>query len=532
MTTNAENSNAALGAVISAASHIGRGFDIFGTYRLDSGSAKSQLIELSDLPMQNVSFLGANVQVPKIMTLSPNTSTTSVEGSDETRESFQNKFSVNVGVEATYGFFSGQFNYAYKHEYEHSSEYKYAFKNVYTGLGNLVLDNLDDGKELEKVLKPAVKARIKALNPDWEKHYEDYALFFNDYGTHYVYQLDIGSSFEMYTSILKTSQLSKTEIDMAFSAQYKGAFFSGSFSVSTKDEKAFQKYRESSRTRISAMGGDATLLGKISNVAPFENNVALYNQWVDSVKYNPAAINFKLRGIWMLCDVDKRKAMQAAFNRYKETFRVKTRIESMDAQVNFFVGGNHIPEPAKPTVEADKRQGWRFTVVDRYNLGKIIHNKYYGYDPYNFSRSATAMYDSMKNDIESLGLNNKRYLWMMSTYGRILAIAPPTSTMYTYMTNAGGGDALNFFTYLCKYSSSDSVLMRYNLIGVPQSGTAAGIENYSDNNRGRGTMAPFIKLYGVLDRSIIDGSYSITPDPEAPAMLASGNAEEQEAVEA
>jgi hypothetical protein len=104
MTTNAENSNPAKSPIFNLANQLGRGFDIFGTYRLDGESAKSQLIDLDKQETKVVRFLGNDVNVPTIMNLAEQTTTHAIEGTVETRDAFQNKFAVNVGVQASYGF--------------------------------------------------------------------------------------------------------------------------------------------------------------------------------------------------------------------------------------------------------------------------------------------------------------------------------------------------------------------------------------------------------------------------------------------
>jgi hypothetical protein len=385
---------------------------------------------------------------------------------------------------------------------------------VYTGLGNIVLDNIDTN-----VLKKNVKDAIDALNPDWKNHYDQYAKFFSDYGTHYIYKIDLGTSLEMYTSVQKTSELSKTQIDMGFSASYKGMFFSGSFSVDSKQEAAFQKYRESSSTKVNGIGGDTALLVQLANAPAFTDNRDLYNRWTQSIKTNPAATNFRLRGIWTLAK-DKRDSLQAAFDKYAESYRLNARIESQNEIARFFVGGEYIPEPAKPTAKQDANQGWRFTVLDRKTL-KLVHNKYYGFDPRSYAGTTRIMYDNMKKDIESLGLNDRKYIWMVSTYGLALSIAPPSSEIYTYLRNAGGGQKLYFYEYLSSHSSSGSVLVRFNMIGIPKSGANAGIEGYADNIGKTGQLVvDDVTLKGLMYRSIVDETYSISPDEEHKMMMA------------
>jgi hypothetical protein len=310
----------------------------------------------------------------------------------------------------------------------------------------------------------------------------------------------------MYTSVNNSTSLTTTEIDMSFSAHYKGLFFSTGGSIETKDKKSWESYRASSRTTIKGSGGDVALLSRLTEADPFKPNGHAYEQWLESTKKTPVSTSFELKGIWLLiADQTKRKQMERAFHKYAQSFRLAMTFENFELHTRLTVDATVVPEPAR----ADKNdtQGWRLTVLDRQTPSKVVHNKSYPYNPNTWRASAPAMYKAMIDDVNRLNLNNRSYIVVASTYGIVLGLAPPSNEVYEFLLNAGGGKQLEFFENVPRFSANPNGVIRYAMIGVPKTGKGAGIEVLSLSSQGK--LPSDINAKAFLYKSVLEGDYNL-----------------------
>jgi hypothetical protein len=206
-------------------------------------------------------------------------------------------------------------------------------------------------------------------------------------------------------------------------------------------------------------------------------------------------------------------------------------IESHDHTTSFKLNGIVIPEPGNTGKTHD--QGWRLTVIDRADLSNIVFNCYFGYDDTDFQKSGNAMYEEICKAVKNQKLDKPKYLWMLGTYGRMMAMTSPSHEFCQVMQCAGAGQMLTFLENLKYFRSSVDVNIRYTLIGIPGSGTNKGIEQYTDNNRGRIQKTPPIICWVPLYKNTVDGGYWLenvaNTEPKAGPFIEHNNPVRQEA---
>lgn len=156
-----------------------------------------------------------------------------------------------------------------------------------------------------------------------------YEAFFERYGSHYVKRAWIGGKALLFFTVLKSSQLSKEDIQAGIKASYTAA--SGETKAELKASR--ERLLNSSQCSISGKGGDELKLACLSSL-----NEAHYNEWLATVRDNPQTIELEIAGIWTLFkDRAKGKALADAY-RAANTFAGLNAAFTVDDTV-FFVRG-------------------------------------------------------------------------------------------------------------------------------------------------------------------------------------------------
>ncbi len=95
-------------------------------------------------------------------------------------------------------------------------------------------------------------------------------------------------------------------------ASYGAQFKSGAKVAASAKREAFT---QNATTSVRARGGDISLAAGLTLAdpdAPGAASVDLFRDWIESVKFSPAPVDFSLKGIWELCG-SKRGAVESGW---------------------------------------------------------------------------------------------------------------------------------------------------------------------------------------------------------------------------
>jgi len=164
-------------------------------------------------------------------------------------------------------------------------------------------------------------------------HRDDYERFFDCYGTHYVKRVWVGGKAMLAFTVVKSSQMTKEDIQAGIKASYMGSG-SGGASMALKNSK--EKLQNHSECTVFGKGGDELKLASLSSL-----DETRYNEWLATIKDNPQVIEIEVAGIWtLISDREKAKALMEA---YKEatTFTTISAIFSIGKLVYFLRGNKY-----------------------------------------------------------------------------------------------------------------------------------------------------------------------------------------------
>jgi hypothetical protein len=141
-------------------------------------------------------------------------------------------------------------------------------------------------------------------------HRQTYQDFFDTHGTHYVQRTWVGGQAKLVLTVLKSSDLSKQDIQSGISASL-GTFASAGKTAEFKDTRS--RLRNNSNCTVWGKGGAEYELAALSDL-----DEERYNTWLRSIRDNPMTIELEVKGIWTLVrDPAKRAALMTAYE--KET---------------------------------------------------------------------------------------------------------------------------------------------------------------------------------------------------------------------
>lgn len=159
----------------------------------------------------------------------------------------------------------------------------------------------------------------------------DYDRFFERYGTHYVRRAWVGGKAMLAFSVVKSSNITKQELLAGMKASYAPV---GGGDIQRKMNSEKEKLATNSQCTVFGKGGDELKLAALSSL-----DESLYNEWLKSIKDNPATIELEVLGIWTL--IKDRKKAQALMDAYREatTFRPISSVLTVDGKI-YFIRGN------------------------------------------------------------------------------------------------------------------------------------------------------------------------------------------------
>ena len=154
--------------------------------------------------------------------------------------------------------------------------------------------------------------------------YDRFFSFFNEYGTHYVYDAILGGNMILEYEKQFDSTKSKASMKASASAHFSSFFASGSVSASQEEETSSSVSTEKSKTRFKAFGGEPSAAKMITAHADPQKMTDGFHTWLRSIKTHPSIVRFGLRPIYTVLptSIEKlnylRTLMKLAMDMYLE----------------------------------------------------------------------------------------------------------------------------------------------------------------------------------------------------------------------
>ncbi|NES22130.1 MAG: hypothetical protein F6K41_25200 [Symploca sp. SIO3E6] len=475
---------------LSQANFVGQGFNIYETHDIDSVTIP--LFDLSKAGTTEFYFLGNQYALPDYIIGAEQTEAFIQADSVSSREEFQNSISANASVKGSYGAFSGQMSASYGKQFSKNSQYNYAYRNEYFQLALLTL------KPSDKYLTDEFQDRVDKLPKILDKsNLTEFADFFDDFGAYFVSRVTLGATLQYYAAVSTTSQTTTEEISASVEAEYKGLFYSAGVSASVKSSSSWKSYYSNRSVNILGQGGDVTKLAGLVNVDAndsTDNDAAqkttdAFSEWTESIKMDPAVVNFQLSGIWELTG-SKSEVVEQAFTEYGRNLRPRMTIENSANRAFpedpvlpvIILNGDEI----KPKNDPGERVfGYQMVILDRTNLSQsgVLHNKYYTTsNKPNWNVNYPEMYEKMLNDINKGGWNNSDNILILVSF-EMFTNAPPTADFYELLLTAGAGEEVRTWLNGARAGSSANLDKTvYTFVGIFKSGTDTAIELFKGFN--------------------------------------------------
>jgi hypothetical protein len=459
---------------LSQANFVGQGFDIWGQFDVVA-SVITPLFDPGKAGTHNFEFLDKTWALPDYVSGAEDTGAYFTEDTGSSREDFQSSLAVNASVNASYGAFSGQMSASYGKQFSTSSEHFYSYRNFFSSLAKLQLVPSNN------YYSTAFAQRLAALPNEVTPANRDLFIdFFDDFGTYYTSSIVLGATLQYYVAVSKSSSITENDISASVNIEVKALFASGGVSVDTKFKETWKSYSANRTVNIIAKGGDPMFLGQIANADPDQpsgKTVELYNDWLASIKTNPAVVDFKLTGIWELCG-DKSATVLKAFNEYAQTMRPKLSIDCSalpGIYPEIILAGQTIVPKNQP---GDR--GYQLVVLDRTNISAtgIVLNNYYNFPANSGYPGFKAMYEAMAADIASGGYGKPSFVMILASYN-MYNNAPPVPGIVPLLRSAGAGTRLEYWLDNSDAGSTITGNAVYIQVGIFGIGPNSGVSHFS-----------------------------------------------------
>ena len=216
---------------------------------------------------------------------------------EESWDRFNTQLSLDTTVAAGNGAFSISASASNASQMRAEQEAYYAVRSSFIPLWSVYLS--DTSNYLPEIDEASIPTPFKF------SHRREYEAFFERYGSHYVKRAWLGGKAMLFFTVLKSSHLSKQEIQAGIKASYTAVEGEAHSHLTESREKLLN----SSQCSVSGKGGDELKLAALSSL-----DEANYNQWVSTVRENPQTIELEVAGLWtLLKDPAKAEALSEAY---------------------------------------------------------------------------------------------------------------------------------------------------------------------------------------------------------------------------
>lgn len=500
--------------ILSQANAVGQGFDIFGVF--DVESLIRPLVDSSLAPTQVFTFLGKEYLIPAYITAVESTSSYSNVAAGVNRDGFQNSIAAHVGVDASYGAFSGEMKADFTGEYNENTNFTYGLIDFFTSLATLQLNTV------EYLNADFLQAVADLPNVATEDTLPLFIDFFTRYGIYYTQRVTLGGSLGFYTALSKRDSLTKAGFEFLLKAQYKALFSSGQLDAKVKASTEWQQYSEASVTNVRVLGGSPVAAAALASIDPLgfsKETVVAFTAWSESVSSDPAIVDLSLAGIWNLGG-DKSGIIQEAWELFGPTMRPRLTVETSTANTPWPTPPAEPPvitigQLIRPSERPASPAGFQVIVFDGMNVSPdgVLLNRYFCVPLQQYwAHTYESMYDDMLAALQMPGLAVSGNVLVLASFGLDKSITP-TNDIYSLMLSAGGGSLLRQWVATADPGSeigNPSIWIgspvNYCLVGLFGSGPDAGAEAY---NSAQWMIPATLQSEVLFYRTSVTGQYTL-----------------------
>lgn len=262
---------------------------------------------------------------------------------EESWDRFSKELSLDTTVAASNAAFSVSANVSNASDMRAEQEAYYAVRSSFIPLWSVYLS--DTTSYLPELDEAAIPTPFKFA------HRRQYEAFFEKYGSHYVKRAWLGGKATLFFTVLKSSQITKQEIQAGIKASYTAV----QGETNSRLAESREKLLNSSQCSVSGRGGDELKLAALSSL-----DEGHYNQWVATVRDNPQTIELEVAGIWTLLKDPEKAATLAEAYRALNVFTGLTAAFTVDKTVYFVRGRKYFcyhmerGESEKPRLLVDR----------------------------------------------------------------------------------------------------------------------------------------------------------------------------------
>lgn len=243
---------------------------------------------------------------------------------EESWDRFSKQLSLDANVAAGAGAFSISASVSTANDLRSDEEAYYAVRSSFIPLWSVYLS--DTSNHLPEIDGAEIPAPFRFA------HRRAYERFFEKYGSHYVKRAWVGGKALLFFTVLKSSQLSKQDIQAGIKASYTAVEGEAHAHLAASRERLLN----SSECSVSGKGGDEIKLASLSSL-----DEATYNDWLRTVRDNPQTIELEVAGLWtLLADPEKAAALAEAY-RAAHGFSGLNAAFTVDKTVYFIRGSKY-----------------------------------------------------------------------------------------------------------------------------------------------------------------------------------------------
>lgn len=196
----------------------------------------------------------------------------------QSSQSSNTEFAASVGIEGSYGFYSGSVKASYSSEtYQASTAFSSSF-NAVINCGTVTFKRQSDNNAIRACLAPELCDGLDGITT-----LKAAEFFVNTYGTHLVLGLNLGGFIQLKSASKTSNYKSKQEMSLAVTAAYEGA---GSISAaaSATQKLSQESFSSSLEQTVDTSGGQGSLAAEIDPKDP-KTVVAWANSCTSDTSY-------------------------------------------------------------------------------------------------------------------------------------------------------------------------------------------------------------------------------------------------------
>ncbi len=269
---------------------VGFGYDIMGKYA-DEDSRREPIFDLDENDVKTITIPRSSYR----------------EFSGKSLAEYQTNFSNELKIAGSYKIFSASVsvNFAKNDASSTAKEYMTIMNTVVENRYQMPINE-------ESKVSPAAQEAIDTL---------DATKLFTQYGTHYIWQADVGGRVDYNLTFNHSNSQKDTSVQVAAKAAINAVVGSVSIENETSFKNSIKKMEEAGTIKIEVYGGAR------SSGAKVRANTGAIAEWADTVAADPTLAGFterSLKPIWDLAKTPERKQeLIKAFDEWAKSKAIK-----------------------------------------------------------------------------------------------------------------------------------------------------------------------------------------------------------------